>query len=347
MLSSSLPNLVRIYNDNDGGVAEVSVFINQKVIYRTSIYVENDYAVFYDLGLLVCEYMRNHDFSLVRLSVDASFEHHSDTAELWVMYSEFRTSYEIDQQFLEGQFLTTRSCHVIPRGQEQFVSFFCDKEDQSPSMGYYNVAFRLKDGSVHSCRIDHILSDEQRTKVYFFPICSLNLEAELKKLYPNDDPVALSGCVYHENRALEFYFVDEQPLEVFTFSNAFNVLENYFVFGSQVIKTDFKQKEAVLSGVTSYYNQSNERMVQIVSVPLSLDDAEWLNQFLCSQHIFKVIPPDDDRAVLISDVTSEISNSSKEQVSIKFSWRFADPFVWKIYEEQRNVFNSRFNETYQ
>jgi hypothetical protein len=150
-------------------------------------------------------------------------------------------------------------------------------------------------------------------------------------LYPNNSPKVLGGTIVHGGRVIDFFFTDDEPLESFGFYNAFNVWENYHVYGVSNTKTSFTQKEAICAGVSSYYNQSASRVVEIKTVPLSYEEALWVNELLGSKRIVKVIPPDDDRDILISDVTSEISDSDKETISIKFSWKYADPFVWKIY----------------
>ena len=269
--------------------------------------------------------MRNNLISSGQLSVSA----YAETVTAYVVYSSIRTSYEDDTEFLSSHFLTTRSCYTIPRGKSQFFSFF-EQGGVDPS-GYIDVSFMLDDGSVRTTRLTNKISASSTNKIYNFGIESNTLDIRVKSLYPNDSPKVLGGTIVHGNRVIDFFFTDDEPIESFGFYNAFNVWENYYVFGTSNIKTSFTQKEAICAGVSYYYNQSASRVVEIKTVPLSYEEALWVNEFLGSKRIVKVIPPDDDRDILISDITSEISDSDKETISIKFSWKYADPFVWKIY----------------
>lgn len=61
---------------------------------------------------------------------------------------------------------------------------------------------------------------------------------------------------------------------------------------------------------------------------------------------YGVYRPDDDQSVLLSDIDSEISDSAKDQVVIKFKWKFSEPYVWKIFDNHRKRFTDKYNETY-
>lgn len=332
-------------SDNDGEQIDVVVRINNSIIYETTVYALNGIGYFYDLNNLVQEYMRSHLMTLAKLKVSANYESHTDAKEVWVVYSAIRTSYEIDMDFLTSHFLNTRSFYNIPRGMDFQLGFFAQDGDQSPA-GHYDLTFRLDNGEVVSARIDNTLTDHQTTRIYYLYINSESLEIRLKQLYPNDNPVVLGGSVIHGYRTLDFYFVDEQPIMTFSFLNVFNMFEYYFVYGKQTVKTAFTQMEGVTSGTSCYYNQSSERKVQVETVPLSQEEALWMNEFLGSWRIVKVIPPDNDREILLSDVTSEISDSSKELVTIKFSWKYADPYIWKIYGEDNEIFRYNYSEAF-
>ena len=323
-LTSILSNRIEISTDDEYPIQMVVKF-NEIRIYESTLYPLDGKVRFYDLCFLVQEYMRNNLISSGQLSVSA----YAETVTAYVVYSSIRTSYEDDTEFLSSHFLTTRSCYTIPRGKSQFFSFF-EQGGVDPS-GYIDVSFMLDDGSVRTTRLTNKISASSTNKIYNFGIESNTLDIRVKSLYPNDSPKVLGGTIVHGNRVIDFFFTDDEPIESFGFYNAFNVWENYYVFGTSNIKTSFTQKEAICAGVSSYYNQSASRVVEIKTVPLSYEEALWVNEFLGSKRIVKIIPPGDDRDILISDITSEISDSDKETISIKFSWKYADPFVWKIY----------------
>ena len=116
-------------------------------------------VIFYDLVVIVQEYMRNNLLSSGELSVSAVFSHiipfseralepYAETVTAFVVYSSIRTSYEDDTEFLLSHFLTTRSCYTIPRGKSQMFSFF-EKGGVDPS-GYISLT---EDGAVVAQKI--------------------------------------------------------------------------------------------------------------------------------------------------------------------------------------------------
>lgn len=345
-LSTSILNKIDIDNENDGDSCELDVQINGRSIYRTTLQCNAaGYAHLYDLGILINDYMRSTNQTLAHLAVLASFEHHADDADVYVVYSSLRFSYEDDFDFLKEHFLTTRTCYSIPRKAHHQIAFSV-YEDLEQITGFLNIAYKLKDGSVHTLRIEESLRDFGDTRVYYYTINASSLEEKVKAIVAKKVKV-LSCSVSFGKRNLDFFFIDEEPVDTFHFFNAFNIREAYYVYGSQKIKTEFTQKEALSSGVATYYGQSSERKVEIETVPLGLEEAEWLNQFLGSQFVFKTIPPDNDQRVLISDIDSEISDSAKDQVIIKFRWKFAEPYNWKVFDDHRRRFTDKFNETYE
>lgn len=345
-LSTSILNNVTIDSEQDGDVFDLNVQISGRSIYSTQLYCNaSGYAHLYDLGILVNEYMRDHSYNLAKLDVIASFDHHYDSASVYVVYSEMKFSYEVDLEFLQHHFLTTRTFYNIPRGSYLSACFVINNNDEQP-IGFINACFRLNDGSVHTLRYQLSIYDYQQTKLYSYTINSSIIEAKLRESYPSDNPKVLSGSLTMGARNLDFYFLDEQPVDKFDFLNAFNCWECYYVYGTQTIKSEFNQKEALQSGVSKYYAQSSERKVEIETVPLTLEEADWLNQFLGSHYVSKQIPPDDDQQIIISDIDSEISDSASDKVQLKFSWKFSQPFKWKIYTSTTKKFNDKFNEAF-
>lgn len=345
-LSTSILNKISIDNENDGDSCDLNVVVNGRSIYTTTLHCNAaGYAHLYDLGILINDYMRSTNQTLAHLVVDAAFDHHADDADVYVVYSSLRFSYEDDFEFLKEHFLTTRTFYTVPRSAYHEIAFSV-YEDMEQVTGILNISYKLKDGSVHSIRIEDPLHDFDDTRVYYYMVNAGRLAEKIRGIVAKKVKV-LSCSVSFGKRNLDFFFIDDEPVDTFHFFNAFNIREAYYVYGTQKIKTEFTQKEALSSGVATYYGQSSERKVEIETVPLGLEEAEWLNQFLGSQYVFKTIPPDEDESVLLSDIDSEISDSSKDQVVIKFRWKFARPYVWKIFDNHRRRFTDKFNETYE
>ena len=67
---------------------------------------------------------------------------------------------------------------------------------------------------------------------------------------------------------------------------------------------------------------------EVETAPLTHDEAMWLNQMLTSRLVLKPVDNYDTAQILISDITSEVSDSDKDLVRIKFCWKYADGNEW-------------------
>ena len=118
------------------------------------------------------------------------------------------------------------------------------------------------------------------------------------------------------------------------------------VFGSTTLKTECSAKEAVCGGVASFYNREVTHKYQVTTRTMTLSEARHFNDFLTSNRISYIIPPDQDCDVLISDITSEISDNATEKVRMKFSWRFTDNTDWRTFSNSTEVFNTLFSDAF-
>ena len=64
------------------------------------------------------------------------------------------------------------------------------------------------------------------------------------------------------------------------------------------------------------------------TAPLPIDEAKWLNQMLTSNLVKHGMEDGTFEDILISDITSEVTNSDKDLVRLKFSWKYADGGEW-------------------
>lgn len=344
-LSQNLPQKV-IITQCDEPTFDVAVVLNTTVIYNTTLEAIGTTGYFYDLNVIVHEYMKSHGISYGKLEFHAYFDSGMASSETQVVYSSIASGEEFDEDFLRTSYLTTRSYYTIPRGYALNVAFFNEEDDQSP-YGKMILTVRYNDGSIHSVEIEHILYDFRSARVYSFNISAYNIDAKLKEVFPSQPMKVLGGAVVHGDRYLQFFFVDEQPQTTFFFFNAFNIMETAFIYGTQTTKFDVSMKEAACNGRLIAYNRQSERKYQIETVPMSMEEALWLNQFLESPRILYIVSADYDDDVLISDVSCEVSDSAKEQTIIKFSYKLASQHDWHVSPYQQQVFNRNFNEPFQ
>ena len=344
-LSLNLPQKL-VIPQCDEPTFEVGVVLNNVYIYHTTLEAIGTTGYFYDLNVIVHEYMKSHSVAFGKLEFNVFHEDGMASAETQVVYSTIASGEEYDDDFLRSSYLTTRSFYTIPRGYTQYVAFFCQEDEQSP-YGSMQLTVQYDDGSVHTVEIEHILYDFRTARVYSFLINSSSIEYTLSQVFSNQPMKVLGGSVIHGNRHLQFYFVDDIPQMYFLFYNAFNIMEYIYIYGTKTLKFDTSMKEAVVNGSLIPYNRSSERKYQVETVPLSSEEALWFNQFLESPRVIYLINADFDDNVLISDVSSEISDSAKEQTIIKFSYRLSCQHDWHVSPYFDQVFNRNFNQPFQ
>ena len=126
----------------------------------------------------------------------------------------------------------------------------------------------------------------------------------------------------------------------------FCLSEVYHVFGTQKITNEFSHEEGEISGITHFYNRSSQHSVQIETAPLQQEEALWLNQFLGSPKVALLTGPGRAREVLISDITSEISNKPNEQVILKFSWSYKTKTDVIRTTDKCSIFNGSFSDSF-
>ena len=83
-----------------------------------------------------------------------------------------------------------------------------------------------------------------------------------------------------------------------------------------------------LAGKTQFYDETVKVKHEVETASLPYDEAKWLNQMLTSKLVKRRIEDGSYEKVLISDITSEVTDSDKELIRLKFSWKYADGNEW-------------------
>ena len=342
-LSSSLPDSFPIDTQED--YVEIAITLQGQCIYETRLYANNGYCTFYELRQIVEQNMiaRKLTFASFELSVDYG----NDWEELddnYIIFSRHHNTNDIDLDFLMSHFLVNRAFVTIPRESYASVPFFDTGE--AGVTAYYDCVF-LRNGKVWNYHLNYTMYLYNYPHVYYMPIGQSYIKNMVNYENGEDCGKLLSFTVHVGSRSLTAYFVDEKPAISFSFLNSYNAYETMFVFGTTTLKTEISRKEAVTQNITSFYDKAVSRKWQVKTVPLSQEEAMWYNEFLESDYVsLNLSQEHNDVRILISDITSEISDSSKDLVQIKFSWRFDDNSLWLDENRYPQVFTAPFNDTF-
>lgn len=345
-LSSALPESFTVSTDQGEDYVDVDVVLEGEVIYTTRLYGDaNGICTFYELRQIVEQSMIARNLILASFALTIAHEHGAEEYEdKYIIFSRYKNAQRNTLDFLESHFLMSRAVYVMPRKVFGSVPFFATEQENSAP--YLDCVFE-KDGELCNYRLENPLYHYNRPYVYYITLYPESIKARVDNEEGEDCGTLRSFTVHAGSRSLTVYVVDEEPCIQFYFRNCYNAIEVMPVFGTTTLKTEISRKEAVSGDVISFYDKSVSRKWQVKTVPLTQEEARWYNEFLESDNVTLELNRDfHSLRILISDITSEISDSSKDLVHIKFSWRFDDNSVWINEDRYPQVFSAPYNDTF-
>lgn len=263
---------------------------------------------------------------VVTFDSDGSSSPDATISDVKVVYSQFKTS-KGSEGFLYNSFLTTRKSAVIPRNGKLKLCNYAKAYAQGSNYAliYYShyavpgVVFTYKSVMSKIQSTSDTIVTSELTHDYFKSIVDQVKSTNCEVL----------GVEYQIGmRRFNIFFTDEEPTETFKFLNAFNIMETAYLYNTTTTKTEVDRSETVCGRQTQFYDETVKVKHEVETAPLTHDEAMWLNQILTSKLVMKPVDNYSTAEILISDISSEISDSDKELIRMKFSWRYADSNEW-------------------
>jgi len=325
-LSSALPDSFEI-RQLQGDYAEVAITLQGQRIYSAKLYQSDGVATFYELRQIIEQNMIARGLVLASLEISTVYDGTGEEIDgKYIIFSRYKNTEEFDINFLESHFLVNRTYYTMPRDKSATLPFF--------STGYENLSVVYnceleRDGEHYSYSWSASMYHGSYPSIFNVSISPAYVKNLADERMGRDAGKLLSFTIRVGTRTMRVFVIDDEPCAHFYFRNAYNVTESVFIFGTTNFKTEVSRKEAVSQNVTSFYDKTVTRKWDVKTVPLSMEEALWYNEFLESDMVTTELSTEIDRQeILISDITSEISDSAKDQVSIKFSYRFNDNAYW-------------------
>ena len=349
-LTAHLPEEVSFETDAES--LEISIFVNGSKVFTSKYYPYNDEVTIRDIRSIVEAYMRDRRLNLATLKIVATEPKESkpdvtydedgnihmefgnedeepvtETVDnIKIVYSRFKTT-ELTNTFLASSFLTNRKSALLPRN------------------GLLKLAYYTRANAKENCQVTIFYSPKNDSETIYTFSNTTSITPATKDLI---DSVHLSHQTFKSaidlmrktncnvrgveyqigNRHFNFFFTDEQPTDVFTFLNAFNIEERAYLYGATTIKTEIDRSEAVCGNETQFYDETLKVKNEVETAPLPYDEAKWLSQMLTSKKVSRAMGDGTFEEILISDITSEVSDSDKDLIRLKFSWKYADGSQW-------------------
>lgn len=343
MYSSQLSSLTFTTADD---VVDIIVFDDdqQTKMMDCRLYSYKGKVTLYDVREIVEEYMKMHGLSFMKFWVRATNRVGGASIDVGakVLFCSFSPNIAAPL-FASRYFLTTLSAMEFDADNDVYLSAYHEKGEAIVSV--YNIVYRTISGEIKAERFEE-RSIAGETGITDYMVCYLDI---MSYVWSDDCKEMISLNFQIGNRMMIFY-LREKPVEVcFSFRNAFNCWEDYYLQGSTNVKTSTDKSEAICSGTIQHYDKRNKQLFEVKTAPMRTEEAEWLTQFLLSHHIFKGSNNEEQR-IIIEEFTHEVTDDDAGKHKIEFTWRYAkaDKFALELpTSHNARVFTKQFKDTFQ
>ena len=185
----------------------------------------------------------------------------------------------------------------------------------------------------------------------------LNEVTERVKSAMKIDSLTLQSVTVRCGNRSATYFIDPSlsGLTPFWYTNCFNVPEQLLLPRVTTEKVKSDRSVAILGRFAQFYDISTAKEYEVQSGPLTYDECMQVEQMLTSQNVRVPwgeysSPTETDfeamHQILITDFTSELSDSDEKPNSVKFTWRYADNRQKVNAPTTPGIFNNKFQPTF-
>lgn len=335
--SSSLPKRIPIKTDAQS--VAVSVLCSGSAVFQTTLYPFNNYAYFYDLRSILENYLTKYNRSITKFQIKAQTA--SETAltkdDRIVLFAKMYLEWSA-QVFLQSNFLTTAKVYLIPRSAIQFLSFI---PTANSTIKKYTDCLVMENGK-STPTIESI--DEGTSTPAMGTTHSVDISPEYISSHLKTKGKLLSFTVHRGALAKTFYVIDKQPNIILSVYNEFMQYEYIFLYCTTKRITNFERSTAVCNGETSFYDDTTDSEFEVETSMLQYDDAVRISTLLLSHSVSLVTDVNEDYGlpIIITDLTSEISDADNATNTIKFKYKFTDNIFLANVPSPANVFTSQY-----
>ncbi len=349
VFTSQIPTIVFAHAGTEP--LTVRLLDGQDTFFETTLYPVTGKISFYDVGILYEEYLRSfedntmHPYIMLQLQVgDQVWEDNV------IIYCPFNSPMQ-GLDFIATHFLTTISAKRIPEdcpsGNEWLDVIYEEEEDKTIVV---NATFRNPEGvtETHTCSFtddtEGIFSHIECHPAALLAMFGRHCDDEMVYDWRDLSPLSYSFSI--GTRKLTYYVDDGfKPSVSFRFLNAFNVEETIYIEGETVTKTETERSIATSHRVSLFYDQVDSQEYEVTTAPLSSEEAAWATQMLLSHRVRRIEENGTFIDVLITKISSEVTDSDQEFRRLKFTYRLAKQGA-SLKISKNIMVNRRFTETY-
>ena len=343
--TSAIPDVFTL-SDFQGETVFLRIFLNrnQYEVFSTTLYAYQGKASIYDLRSVIESYMEENRL----VTCDCSFQMQVDRTDYTI--PDFKLIYchaavnTNCRDFLQSHFLVDSNVRLVPHGFSLDLSYIVFPDESSacsthlvvqPESGEEPLAIDLVDTPIAS-------------KQFQLQMLDLNEEDLLARV-----PSSLGSCqllsatIYCGARSFTLFFSSEQPTLWLYFSNTFNCTDVFPITATTKRKLSFSRSTAICCGKSSSYDDQTEVEFESETSALTPSEARQLTTALQSSSLL-IISSDypQGTSILITDIESELSDTSNELCHVKFTWKPVRQQPTLSVSKHTRIFNSTYNRTF-
>lgn len=356
MLSSDIPDII-IFTDHD--YIDFRLLSSGYTLLEGRYYAIDGKATVTDIGSLVENYLAgNTDIPLADFVVEASFDDDDEMAEkeFTALYCNVATGLFDPADWLRHNFLTlTKSRRIAPDDFINLMLYAAPEESLT-----FRVLATYLDADGNRGTYSYIASGNGLVvtvgDVYSQYIYLDNVRDAIKSAMNLDAVTLLSVTVQCGDRSLTC-FVDKSLADVapFYYLNCFGIPEHISLPRTTIAKLKVDRSVATLSKTSQFYDITTSKEYEVETGPLTADECAQVEQMFASPLVRVPLTTygynfetdfDALDTILITDFTSELSDTDEKLNSVKFTWRYADNRQKVNISEENEIFDTNFNNSF-
>jgi len=353
-LSSDLPDIT-IFTDHD--FVDFRLLAGGYALLEGLYYALNGSTVVSDISSIIEHFLAgNTDNNLFDFNLEAKAGGESATATFNVLYCDKSTGLFAPEYWLKENFLTLSPFRRLAPDSYINLSWYTTEKEGIMfrvyatfinDKGQRDTYFYAHSGNGMIAHINGIMSE----LVYLSDIRKKIISA--KKI----ESLTLQSVSVRCGERSATFFIDPALAGIvpFFYLNCFGVVEQLSLQRTTTEKVKADRSIATLGKSSQFYDVTTSKEYEVESAALTSDECLQVDQMLTSPSVRIPYGPntslyDNDFdaliPILITDFTSELSDTDEKLNSVKFTWRFAENRPKIAAPQSPGIFNEKFNPTF-
>lgn len=354
MLSSDVPD-VTIFTDHE--FVDFRLLGGNFALLEGRYYALNGTVIVSDIASIIEHFLAgNTDSNLFDFNLEAKAGGETATAAFTVLYCDKATGIFTPEYWVKENFLTLSPVRRLAPDSYINVSWYTTEKEGILFRVY--VTFLNDKGQRDTYQYTHSGNGQiAHANTIFQELIYLDDVRKKIKSAKKIASLTLQSVTVRCGERYATFFIDPALADVtpIYYLNCFGVMEHISLQRTTTEKVKADRSIATLGKTSRFYDVTTSKEYEVESAALTSDECVQVEQMLTAPSVrvpfgnsvmFYETDFDALLPILITDFTSEFSDTDDKLNKVKFTWRFSEnrPFV-KLYESP-GIFNDKFNPVF-